>query len=69
MFTKGSSSTWLMTLGTKFETKGEEKTNEEIFSEQLAQTIAQLLGYDFIADHPVADAFLFEPLLKSTAAK
>jgi hypothetical protein len=56
MFTKGSKDTWLMTLGNQFETKGEVKTTDEIFNEQLAQTIAHLLGYDFTADHPIAEA-------------
>ncbi|MGF2412725.1 hypothetical protein [Ferruginibacter sp.] len=56
MFTKGSNSGWLMTLGTKFEARGEVKSNDEIFNEQLAQTIARLLGYNFTAVHPVADA-------------
>ena len=56
MFTRGSNNAWLMTIGPKFETKGEVKTDGEIFNEQLAQTIARLLGYDFITTHPVADA-------------
>jgi hypothetical protein len=56
MFIKGSGSSWLMTLGNSFEARGEVKTNGEIFNEQLAQTIARLLGYDFTTTHPVADA-------------
>ena len=56
MFTAGSKITWLMTLGNQFESKGEVKTDDTIFSEQIAQTIAHLLGYDFIANHSVADA-------------
>ncbi len=56
MLTKGSDGSWLMTLGAKFEAHGEVKNNDEIFNEQLAQTIAGLLGYNFIAAHPVADA-------------
>jgi hypothetical protein len=55
MFTAGSSNTWLMTLGPVFETKGEVKARGEIFNDQLAQTIARLLGYNFTALHPVAD--------------
>jgi len=65
MFTKGSSNTWLMTLGKGFEGKGEVKINEEIFNEQLAQTIARLLGYNFITDHPVADAVAIKAILKA----
>lgn len=59
MFTKGSSSSWLMTLGDKFTPYGEVKNNDEIFNEQLAQTIAQLLGYQFAPSHPVADGLSF----------
>ena len=55
-FTSGSSNTWLMTIGPGLEAKGEVKTKDEIFSMQLAQTIVQLLGYDFAAPHPIADA-------------
>ncbi|MEI9959083.1 MAG: hypothetical protein WDM90_22845 [Ferruginibacter sp.] len=47
---------WLMTLGAAFEIKGEVKTTGEILNEQLAQSIAHLLGYEFIADHPIAKA-------------
>ena len=56
MFTTGSKNTWLMTLGASFESKGEVKTGGEIFNEQIASTIARLLGYNFIANHPVANA-------------
>ena len=55
MFTAGSSNTWLMTLGPGFESKGEVKIKGEIFSEQLAQTIAGLLGYNFTAVRSVGD--------------
>jgi Metalloenzyme superfamily len=54
LFTLGSSETWLMTLGNAFEPQGEIKNNKEIFNKQFAQTIAQLLGYNFTASHPVA---------------
>jgi Metalloenzyme superfamily len=56
MFTSGSKNTWLMTLGSAFSPQGEIKHHQKIFNEQLAQTIAQLLGYDFTASHPIADA-------------
>lgn len=55
MFTAGSNNSWLMTLGAGFTTKGEVKVNEEIFNDQLAQTIARLLGFVFIPPHPVGD--------------
>lgn len=53
--TKGSSSTWLMTLGKNLEVLGEVKNKEEIFTEQLAQTIAHLLGFYFSPSHVIAD--------------
>ncbi|MGC4101429.1 hypothetical protein [Ferruginibacter sp.] len=62
MFTAGSKNTWLMTLGNAFEAKGEVKTKDEIFNEQIAQTVAHLLGFDFTADHPVADALSLNQL-------
>ena len=64
MFTKGSSNIWLMTLGPKFETKGEVKINAAIYNEQLAQTIARLLGYNFEPQHPVADAAILSAVNK-----
>ena len=54
LFTPGSSSTWLITLGKGFEANGELKNKDEIFNEQLAQTIAAMLGYNFNPPHPVA---------------
>jgi len=64
LFTSGSSNTWLMTLGPLFETKGELTGSGEIFNDQLAQTIARSLGFNFTPLHPVGD-----PLTLSTAAR
>ncbi|GAB2837249.1 hypothetical protein [Ferruginibacter profundus] len=69
MFTAGSRNTWLMTLGHQFENKGEVKTADAIYSEQIAQTIAHLLGYDFTASHPVADALSYQTTNKAIAEK
>ena len=69
MFTTGSRNTWLMTLGNNFASKGEVKTNDAIYSEQIAQTIAHLLGYEFIAEHPVADAISMNSILKNPENK
>ncbi len=54
LFTPGSNSCWLMTLGKGFEANGELKNKADIFNEQLAQTIAVMLGYNFNPPHPVA---------------
>ena len=55
LFTPGSNNSWLITAGNGFEAKGELKNNDEIFNDQLAQTIAVMLGYHFDPRHPVAD--------------
>jgi hypothetical protein len=34
---------------------GEVKTPAQYFQKQFAQTIANLMGYNFTAEHPVAD--------------
>jgi hypothetical protein len=54
-FITGSNETWLMVMGPAFTAKGEVKNGEEIFNEQLAQTISRLLGYDFFATQPVTN--------------
>jgi len=56
MFTGGSKYTWLLTLGSQFTTKGEIKKADDIFTDQLAQTLAHLLGYNFTANHEIAGA-------------
>jgi hypothetical protein len=56
LFTPGSSSSWLMTAGKGFQANGELKNKGEIFNDQLAQTIALMLGYQFNPAHAVADA-------------
>lgn len=55
LFTPGSSNTWLMTIGPAFTRKGELKSKSEIFNDQLAQTVAGILGYQFNPLHPVND--------------
>jgi len=67
MFTTGSKNTWLMTLGPQFENKGEAKNKDEIFTAQMAQTVARLTGFDFTSDHPVADALTIQSVAKTVA--
>lgn len=55
ILTTGSTETWLMTLGPGFKTGGEIKTKSAFFNDQLAQTIAGMLGFNFTAQHSVAD--------------
>lgn len=52
--TSGSSDSWLMTIGPGFKNEGELKTQSEIFNDQLAQTVAAVLGLNFTTTHPVA---------------
>ncbi|MDP4284934.1 MAG: alkaline phosphatase family protein [Bacteroidota bacterium] len=49
-----SNETYLMVLGPDTPALGEVKTQEQIYQDQIAQTIANLLGFHFTANHPVA---------------
>ncbi len=56
LVTAGSGSSWLMTIGPELESNGEVKVKSEIFSNQLAKTIAGIAGYAFNPLHPAGDA-------------
>jgi hypothetical protein len=66
LFTPGSSSSWLITAGKGFKAQGELKNKDEIFNDQLAQTIAVMLGYHFDPPHPVADPLSISAPLKNS---
>jgi hypothetical protein len=51
-----SDETYLMALGAGVAPKGEVKTAGQVYDAQFAQTIAALLGFRFMAKHPVAAA-------------
>lgn len=55
---KGSEATWFAVIGPDTAPTGEVKTQTVTYHKQLAQTIAQLLGFDFKANagHEVGDA-------------
>jgi hypothetical protein len=55
---KNSEQTWFAVIGPDTPHDGIIKTQTTTYHKQLAQTIAQLLGYDFksSADHEVGDA-------------
>lgn len=57
--TPHSDETYLMAMGPNIPAKGEVKTPGQVYQQQYAQTIAQLLGLHFTADHPVADPVRF----------
>ncbi|MEP7252490.1 MAG: hypothetical protein ABI683_08925 [Ginsengibacter sp.] len=46
--------TYLMVMGPDTPALGEVKTKGQLFQDQFAQTIANLLGFHFTANHPVA---------------
>lgn len=52
-FIKGSSQTWLAMIGPQIPADGEIKKAQQLYQKQLAQTIAGLLGEQFITDQPV----------------
>lgn len=55
-FTGGSSQTWLAVIGPGISPLGEVKEDQQLYQEQLAQTIAALLGERFDPPHEVASA-------------
>jgi len=50
-----SNETWLAVIGSGIISKGEMKETGQIYQDQVAQTAAQLLGFTFSANHPVAE--------------
>ena len=56
MFINGSSQTWLALIGPHISSLGEMKDEQQLYQKQIAQTIAALIGKEFISDQPVASA-------------
>jgi hypothetical protein len=52
----GAEAIWFAVVAPGVEAKGEIKTQMQLFQQQLAQTIASLLGKEFKANHNIADA-------------
>ncbi|ASK28861.1 phosphoglyceromutase [Chryseobacterium sp. T16E-39] len=50
-----SSETWLVAIGPDTPPSGEMKNTSQIYQDQIAQTIATLLGFTFKANHPVGE--------------
>lgn len=48
-FIKGSSQTWLAIIGPHIQPLGEVKEEGQLYQQQIAQTIAHVLGEDFVA--------------------
>ncbi|HSC37822.1 MAG TPA: hypothetical protein VLD19_08130, partial [Chitinophagaceae bacterium] len=45
---------WLAAMGPDTPPTGEAASHTQLHQEQLAATIAQLLGFNFVSNHPVA---------------
>lgn len=51
---QGAGETWFAILAPTVSTRGEVREGKQLHQEQLAQTIARLMGYKYEATHPVA---------------
>jgi hypothetical protein len=47
--------TYLMAIGPDTPALGEVQTKEQIYQDQFAQTVANLLGFHFTTNHPVGE--------------
>jgi hypothetical protein len=52
---KGASEMWLAVMGPGSPARGEVKLPMQLYQQQLAQTIARLMGYTYKAKHPIAE--------------
>jgi len=59
-FTKGSGETWLAMIGPGITAWGEMKEKQQTYANQLASTIAILLGVKFETSHPVAKPMILQ---------
>lgn len=51
----GADEIWFAAIGPDTPAMGEAKDSKQLFQEQIAQTIAKLMGYTFTVNHPVAE--------------
>lgn len=54
----GAGETWFALMGPGIAAKGEVKQDMQLYQEQLAQTMAALMGMNFTAEHPVKEKVL-----------
>ena len=52
-----SNEIWFAVMGPQVVAKGEMRTDVQLYQKQFAQTIAELMGWHFTCEHPVADGF------------
>lgn len=53
---EGANQIWCAAMGPGIQPTGEMKNSSQLYQKEFAQTIANLLGYTFTAEHPVAEA-------------
>ncbi|MBP6430596.1 MAG: alkaline phosphatase family protein [Ferruginibacter sp.] len=51
----GANEIWFAVMAPGIQTKGEVKTNTQLYQKQFAQTMANLLGLTFTCEHPVGE--------------
>ncbi len=59
---EGADEIWFAVMGPDTKAAGESKKEGQYFQKQFAQTIARLMGYEFKADQPIAEAI--DPLFR-----
>lgn len=52
----GANQIWFAMMGAGIPAGGEMKSETQLYQKQFAQTMANLMGYTFVAEHPVAAA-------------
>jgi hypothetical protein len=52
---EGADQIWFAAIGPNTPSSGENKTETQLYQKQFAQTIAKLMGYTFLAEHPVGE--------------
>jgi hypothetical protein len=57
---KGSGDAWLAVIGPDTSPAGEIQIPRQLYQKQIAATISKFLGYNFTANHPVANAIDFK---------
>ncbi len=58
-FIKGSGNAWIGIMGPDINPDGEMKQHQKLYEEQIANSVASLLGLQFITNHHVAKAINF----------
>lgn len=57
---KDSHEIWFAVMGPGINPLGELKEPVQLYQQQFAQTIAKILGYNYTADHPIAESIILK---------